>query len=54
MKEEDAVRAATYNPACAIGAEKEVGTIEEGKAADFLVCAPDYSTMQVYLAGEKL
>ena len=54
VKEEDAVRAATYNPACAIGAEKEVGTIEEGKAADFLVCAPDYSTMQVYLAGEKL
>ena len=54
VKEEDAVRAATYNPACAIGAEKEVGTIEEGKAADFLVCAPDYSAMQVYLAGEKL
>ena len=32
VREEDAVRAATYNPACAIGAEKEVGTIEEGKA----------------------
>ena len=54
VKEEDAVRAATYNPACAIGADKEVGTIETGKAADFLVCAPDYSTMQVYLGGEKL
>ncbi|MDY3780887.1 MAG: N-acetylglucosamine-6-phosphate deacetylase [Candidatus Faecousia sp.] len=54
VKEEDAVRAATYNPACAIGADKEVGTIETGKAADFLVCAPDYSSMQVYLGGEKL
>ena len=54
VKEEDAVRAATYNPACAIGADEEVGTIETGKAADFLVCAPDYSSMQVYLGGEKL
>ncbi len=54
VKEEDAVRAATYNPACAIGADKEVGTIETGKTADFLVCAPDYSSMQVYLGGEKL
>ena len=54
VKEEDAVRAATYNPACAIGADKEVGTIETGKAADFLVCAPDYSSMQAYLGGEKL
>ena len=54
VKEEDAVRAATYNPACAIDADKEVGTIETGKAADFLVCAPDYSSMQVYLGGEKL
>ena len=54
IREEDAVRAATYNPACAIGADKVVGTIEEGKVADFLVCAPDYSSMEVYLAGQKL
>lgn len=54
IREEDAVRAATYNPACAIGADKVVGTIEEGKVADFLVCAPDYSSMEVYLGGRKL
>ncbi len=54
IREEDAVRAATYNPACAIGADKVVGSIEEGKVADFLVCAPDYSSMEVYLAGQKL
>ena len=54
IREEDAVQAATYNPACAIGADKVVGTIEEGKVADFLVCAPDYSSMEVYLAGQKL
>ena len=54
IREEDAVRAATYNPACAIGADKVVGTIEEGKVADFLVCAPDYASMEVYLGGRKL
>ena len=54
IREEDAVRAATYNPACAIGADKVVGTIEEGKVADFLVCTPDYASMEVYLGGRKL
>ena len=52
--EENAVRAATYNPACAIGAEKQVGTIEPGKVADFLICAPDYSTKRVFLGGKEL
>lgn len=54
VKEEDAVRAATYNPACAISAQDKVGSIEAGKYADFLVCAPDYSTKTVYLAGKPL
>jgi N-acetylglucosamine-6-phosphate deacetylase len=54
VKEEDAVRAASYNPACAIGADKEVGSIETGKVADFVVCNADYSTKQVYLAGVAL
>ena len=54
IREEDAVRSATWNPACAIGAEKEVGSIVPGKQADFLVCAPDYSTKRVFLAGEEV
>ncbi len=54
VKEEDAVRAATYNPACAIGAQDKVGSIEEGKYADFLVCSSDYSDVQVYLGGKKI
>ena len=54
VKEEDAVRAATYNPACAISAQDKVGSIEAGKYADFLVCAPDYSSKTVYLAGKEL
>ena len=54
VKEEDAVRAASYNPACAIGADKEVGSIETGKVADFVVCNADYSDKRVFLAGVEL
>ena len=54
IREEDAVRAATYNPACAISADKVVGSIETGKVADFLVCSPDYSEKRVFLAGQEL
>ena len=54
IKEEDAVRAATWNPACAISAQKEVGSIAEGKVADFIVCNSDYSEKRVFLAGKEL
>ena len=54
VKEEDAVRAASYNPACAIGADKEVGSIETGKVADFVVCNADYTNKRVFLAGIEL
>ena len=54
VKEEDAVRAASYNPACAIGAEREVGSIETGKVADFVVCSADYTSKRVFLAGAEL
>jgi N-acetylglucosamine-6-phosphate deacetylase len=54
IPEEEAIRAATYNPAKAIGADKLVGTIEEGKIADFLIVAPDYSEKRVFLAGKEI
>ena len=54
VAEEDAVRAASYNPACAIGAENIVGSIESGKRADFLVCDGEYNTRRVFLAGKEL
>ena len=54
IPEEDAVRAATYNPACAIAADKVVGTIEKGKVADFLVCSGDYSEKRVFMAGVEI
>ncbi len=53
IPEEEAIRAATMNPAKAIGAEAVVGSITPGKVADFLVCAPDYSTRRVFLAGQE-
>ena len=54
VKEEDAVRAASYNPACAIGADSQVGSIETGKVADFVVCNADYTGKRVFLAGVEL
>lgn len=51
--EADAVRAATRNPACAIGAD-QLGSIEEGKLADFLICTRDYSEKRVFLGGKEI
>ena len=51
VREEDAVRASSWNPACAIGAEAAVGSIESGKVADFIVCSADYTEKRVFLAG---
>ena len=54
IPEEEAVRAATYNPARAIGAEAKVGSIEKGKVADFIITNADYSEKRVFLAGREL
>ena len=54
IPEEDAVRAATYNPACAIGAQEKIGSIETGKLADFIVCSSDYTHKRVFLGGTEI
>ena len=54
VPETEAVRAATYNPAKAIGAEKLVGSIETGKVADFIITDSDYSAKRVFLAGKEI
>ncbi len=54
IPEETAIRAASYNPACAIGADSKIGSIETGKLADFLVCSSDYSSKRVFLGGEEI
>ena len=54
IREEDAIRAASWNPACAISAQEEVGSIQEGKTADFIVCNSDYTQKRVFLAGTEI
>ena len=51
---EDAIRAATYNPARQIGVLSEVGSIADGKVADFVLCDAELNRQAVYLAGEKV
>lgn len=54
ISREDAIRAATYNPARQIGALSEVGSIADGKCADFVVCDAELNRKAVWLAGRKL
>ena len=54
IPETDAVRAASYNPACSLGAQDKIGSIETGKLADFVVCNSDYSAKTVYIGGKAI
>lgn len=54
IAKEDAIRAATYNPARQIGALGEVGSIAEGKVADFVVCDEDLTRRAVYRQGQPV
>lgn len=54
IPEEEVIRACTYNPACALGVEAEVGSIATGKVADFLVCTDGYAAKRVFLAGKEI
>lgn len=47
IKPEDAIRAATYNPAKAIGIDKDYGTIEVGKRANLLLLDEKYRLVRV-------
>ena len=54
IPEEDVIRACTYNPACALGAQEKVGSIEPGKLADFVICNADYSNRRVFIGGVEI
>ena len=54
IAEEDAIRAATFNPACALGVQAETGSITTGKVADFIICRKDFSGRRVFLGGEEV
>ena len=51
---EDAIPAATANPARLLGVYSEVGSLEVGKRADFIVLGADDSLRDVYVGGEKV
>lgn len=52
IKPEDAIRAATINPARAIGADDEIGSISPGKWADYLICDKEFNIKQCYIGGK--
>ena len=47
-----AVKSATINPAIAIGAENEIGSIKVGKQADLIVLNDSWKVMLVVQAGK--
>ena len=54
IEETDAVRAATYNPACAVHMQDRIGSIAPGKLADFIICRRDYTGKRVFLGGKEI
>ena len=54
IPEEDAIRAATYNPACSLWAQDKIGSIETGKLADFVITNGDYSEKRVFIGGKEI
>jgi len=54
IPEEEAVRAASYNPAKALGAADKIGSIETGKYADFVITNADYSEKRVFIGGKEI
>lgn len=54
IAKEDAVRAATWNPARQIGCLDVAGSIADGKRADFVVCDENLTRKAVWLAGKEL
>lgn len=54
IPEAEAIRAATYNPACALGVQDRAGSITTGHRADFIICRSDYTGKRVFLGGKEL
>ena len=50
----DAVLAATAVPAAVLGMDGELGSLEAGKKADFIVCDREWRLKQVYIDGLRI
>ncbi|MCQ2530504.1 MAG: N-acetylglucosamine-6-phosphate deacetylase [Lachnospiraceae bacterium] len=51
---EEAIRSCTINPAKQLKMESEIGSIKEGKRADFIICDKDWNLEAVYIEGQKV
>lgn len=54
VKAETAIKAATLNPAVAIGLGDLVGSIHPGKSADFLICDQEFNLRRVFIKGKEI
>ena len=54
IQKETAIIAATLTPAKQVGRADEIGSIEVGKFADFVICDEMFNKKAVYLRGEQL
>ena len=51
IPKEQAILSATLIPAKELGRETEIGSIESGKRADFVVCDENLARQATYLGG---
>ena len=54
IPKEQAILSATLIPAREIGREKEIGSIEPGKLADFVVCDEDLNLAKAFTDGKRI
>ena len=54
VAKEEAVRAATINPAKAVGLEEECGVLKEGRRADILIADGDFALREVIKSGRTV
>ena len=54
IAKEDAVRAATLNPAVAVGLENECGSLLPGRKADILIADRDFTLREVIKYGKTV
>ena len=54
IQKEEAILSATLNPAKELGQDGDIGSIEEGKLADFVVCTEALERLSVYIGGKEV